>query len=33
MGAKAFIHYASTDDLKDANIAKRLEMIKETCKI
>lgn len=32
MGAKAFIHYASTDDLKDVNIAKRLEMIKETCK-
>ncbi|NMS90298.1 DUF3798 domain-containing protein [Clostridioides difficile] len=32
MGAKAFIHYASKDDLKDANIAKRLEKIKETCK-
>ncbi|EQF23655.1 putative lipoprotein [Clostridioides difficile CD160] len=32
MGAKAFIHYASKDDLKDANIAKRLEKIKEACK-
>ncbi len=32
MGAKTFIHYASKDDLKDANIAKRLEKIKETCK-
>lgn len=32
MGAKSFIHYASKDDLKDANISKRLEKIKETCK-
>ncbi|MCC0634279.1 DUF3798 domain-containing protein [Clostridioides sp. ZZV15-6388] len=32
MGAKAFIHYASKDDLKDADIAKRLEKIKETCR-
>lgn len=32
MGAKVFVHYASKDDLKNVDIAKRLEKIKEACK-
>lgn len=32
MGVKVFIYYVFIDDLKDVNIVKRLEMIKEICK-